>query len=132
MFALTLLYIECTVWSYIVTESATCASRPLGLKPFEEPLVNLVVDDLVVEVVLLEGLPSSDVGLAGLVLQFSVKCLPLQYVWRPSFLCLAFSSGMSLLSGLRILKRSLGSEVGLELEWVEEEGLDCKEEVVDR
>ena len=30
-----------------------------------------------------------------------------------------------------MLERSLASEVGLELEWVEEEGLDCKEAVVD-
>ena len=115
-----------------VTESTTCATQPLGLGPFEEPLVNLVVDDLVVEVVLSEGLPSFNIGLAGLVLQFSVECLPLQYVQRLSFLHLAFSSGKSLPSGPRMLKRSLTSEVGLELEQVEEEGLDCKEEVVDR
>ena len=85
-----------------VTESTTCATQPLGLGPCEEPLVNLVVDDLVVEVVLSDGLPSFNVGLAGLVSQFSVECLPPQYVQRPSFSHLAFSSGKSLLSGPRI------------------------------
>ena len=99
-----------------MTELTTCATQPLGLGPFEELLVDLVVDDLMVEVVLLEGLPPFDVGLAGLVSHFSVECLPPQYVQRLSFSCLAFSLGKSLPSGPRMLKRSLGSEVGLELE----------------
>ena len=99
-----------------MTESTTCATRPLGLEPFEEPLVDLVVDDLVEEVVLLEGLLSFNIGLAGLVSQLSVMCLPPQYVQSPSFSHLAFSSGKSLPSEPRIFERSLASDIGLGLE----------------